>query len=116
MGDGCKSGFRSEMYSVRARTLHRDSTIRPAGIGCESGLKSEMHSIDGRGAAYVKTGNYDTEVQVAETQGLDHHLKICRVVNRCNEGARPFMNFIASTVRGVTKRDCRLGAASKSAA
>ena len=105
------------MYSVRARTLHRDSTIRPAGIGCESGLKSEMHSIDGRGAAYVKTGNYDTEVQVAETQGLDHHLKICfRVVKRSNEGAMSFMNFIASTVRGVTKRDCRLGAASKSAA
>ena len=104
------------MYSVRARTFHRDSTIRPADIGCESGLKSEMHSIDGRGAAYVKTGNCDTEVQVAETQGLDHHLKICWVVKRYNEGAGPFMNFIASTVRGVTKRDCRLGAASKSAA
>ena len=37
-----ESGFKSEMYSVRAQTLHRNSTFSPAGIGCESGLKSEM--------------------------------------------------------------------------
>ena len=40
--------------------------------------------------------------------------KFGRVVKRCNEGARPFMNFNACTARGVTKRACRLGAASKS--
>ena len=111
-----ESGFQLEMYSVRAQTLHRNSTFSPAGIGRKSRLKSEMYSINARNVAYVSTGNRDTGVQVPETPGLDHHPQIGRVVRRSNEGASPFMNFVACPARGVTKRDYRPGAALKGAA
>ena len=77
-----ESGFQLEMYSVRAQTLHRNSTFSPAGIGRKSRLKSVMYSINARNVAYVSTGNRDTGVQVSETPGLDHHPQNGRVVRR----------------------------------